>query len=156
MYTVRGRCGLNATGAANDAIAQLWNDHSTQRVRVVSVSLFQTGTGAAGNGWRGRRSTARGTAGSTVTPDIDNHGERAAAPVSGVVLDLQDFSVQPTLDASEIGPVSILANAVSSGRTHVFPRRGLVVPPGTGFVLVQNDVQNFPASEIAFVFYEDA
>lgn len=104
--------------------------------------------------FRLKRSTARGTPGSTVTPDIDNHGERAAAPVSGALLDLSAFTVQPTLDASELGPEFQAAAAAASAFMYDIPG-GIVIPPGTGLVIAQIVAIAYVASTIHFCWFED-
>lgn len=153
MYTVRGRNAATAA-TAEHTIAELWNPHSTQRIKVISVSMFKTTAGTAADAWRTKRTTARGTAGSTVTPDIDNHSERAAAPVSGALLDLAAFSVQPTLDASELGPAWVAAAFAAAGAVFAIPG-GIVIPPGTGLALVQVAATIWPVSEVEFVWLED-
>src|ERR1043165_9659699 len=95
-YSVRGRTAATA-GTADHAICAFWNPHSTQRIKVIGFRCFKTAAGAAGDAFRFARTSTRGTAGSTVTPDIDNHSEQAVAPVSGVLLDLAAFTGQPTL-----------------------------------------------------------
>ena len=153
MYTVRGR--TTATDAnANDAIAQLWNPHSTQRIKVVSFAIFKTAAGTAGDALRLKRSTVRGTAGSTVTPDIDNHSERAVAPVSGALLDLANFTGEPTLDASELGIEWVAAAFAAAGAIQPIPG-GIVIPPGTGLVLAQIAATIWPISGISFFWLED-
>jgi len=153
MYTVRGRTVATAA-TADHAIAQLWNPHSTQRIKVIHFTLFKTAAGAAADAFRLKRSTARGTAGSTVTPDIDNHSERAVAPVSGVLLDLAAFSVQPTLDASELGPEFVAAAFAAAGVVYAIPG-GIVIPPGTGLVLAQVPATAWPISGVSFSWLED-
>lgn len=153
MYTVRGRSAATA-GTIDHAIAQLWNPHSTQRIRCVQFSVFKTAAGVAADSFRLKRSTARGTPGSTVTPDLDNHSERAIAPVSGALLDLSAFSVQPTLDASELGPECQPGNLAGAGLLYDIPG-GIVIPPGTGLVIAIITGAAFPGSGISFTFYED-
>lgn len=108
----------------------------------------------AGAAFRLRRSTARGTAGSTVTPDIDNHSGRAVAPVSGVLLDLAAFSAQPTLAAAELGPDFESAAAAANAFMYDIPG-GIVIPPGTGLVIAQVAAVIYTATSIHFVWFED-
>lgn len=153
MYTVRGR--TVATAATLDhAIAGLWNPHTTQRIKVIHFTVFKTAAGTAADAFRLKRSTARGTAGSTVTPDIDNHSERAVAPVSGALLDLSAYSAQPTLDASELGPEFVAAAFAAAGIIYAIPG-GIVIPPGTGIVLAQTAATIWPISGISFSWLED-
>lgn len=153
MYTVRGR--TVATAATVDhAIASLWNPHASQRIKVINFTVFKTAAGTAADAFRLKRSTARGTAGSTVTPDIDNHSERAAAPVSGALLDLSAYSVQPTLDGSELGPEFVAAAFAAAGIVYAIPG-GIVVPFGTGLVLAQSQATIWPVSGVSFSWLED-
>ena len=154
MYTVRGRSAATVA-TADHVIAQVWNPHASARIKVVSFAIFkQGGAGAAGDSLRLRRSTARGTAGSTVTPDIDTHSERAIAPPSGFLLDLAAFSVQPTLDTSDFGIGWTAPAVVGAGIVYPIPS-GIVVPFGTGLVLVQVAATVWPISEITFAVLED-
>lgn len=155
MYTVRGRTAATAA-TADHAIAAMWNPHSTQRIKLVSLACFkQGGAGAAGDSWRLRRISARGTAGSTVTPDIDHHSEAAVAPVSGVLLDLAAYSVQPTLVTTSDFGLGWTAPAVQ-GAGIVYPiPGGIIVPPGAGVAIVQVAATAWPASEITFAWLED-
>ncbi len=153
MYTVRGR--TVATAATLDhALCGLWNPHGTQRIKVINFTVFKTAAGTAADAFRLKRATARGTAGSTVTPDIDNHSERAAAPVSGALLDLAAYSVQPTLDASELGPEFVAAAFAAAGIVYAIPG-GVVIPPGTGLVLAQTAATIWPVSGVSFTWLED-
>ena len=120
----------------------------------MQYSVFKKAAGAAGDSFRLKRSTARGTPGSTVTPDIDNHSERAIAPVSGALLDLAAFTVQPTLAAAELGPDVQPGNSAEAGFTYDIPG-GIVIPPGTGLVVAIITGAAFPASGIGFIWQED-
>jgi len=154
MYTVRGRSAATAA-TADHAVAQLWNQHATQRIKVIQFAVFKTTAGAAADAIRLRRSSARGTAGSTVTPGIENHSERGAAPVSGALLDLAAFSVQPTLiAASELGPDFVAAAFAAAGLVYSIPG-GIIITPGTGLVIAQVAATAWPVSGITFVWMED-
>jgi len=120
----------------------------------VQFSIFKVAAGGAADSFRLKRSTARGTPGSTVTPDIDNHSERSVAPVSGALLDLALFAIQPTLNASELGPECQPGNLAGAGLMYDIPF-GIVIPPGTGLVIAQITALAFPASGIGFTWYED-
>ncbi|TMJ43306.1 MAG: hypothetical protein E6G89_01620 [Alphaproteobacteria bacterium] len=106
-----------------------------------------------------RRTTARGMPAATVTPDISNDGRRGANPVSGVLLDLAAFSVQPTLEADDWGPnisASQQANAPEGFfSTHRWQGSGLYIPPGTGIALIQTEAISSPAFEISLSWLED-
>jgi hypothetical protein len=132
----------------------LWNPHSTIRIYCKRFGLFKITAGAA-QAARFRRSTARGTPGSTHTSDIDNHAERAIAPPSGALLDVAAFTVQPTMDASEIVPIRPYV-LDSAGNFHTFRGKGFCIPPGTGLALSQVEAQIWPASEISFEWSEES
>lgn len=153
MYIVRGRTAATVA-TADHAIFQVWNPHSTQRIKLIQWSIFKEAVGTAADGLRFRRSTARGTAGSTVTPDIDTHSERAIAPPSGFLLDLAAFSAQPTLDASELGQGWVASAVAASGGVFAIPG-GIVIPPGTGIVAIQTKATIWPISEVSVVTLED-
>lgn len=155
MYTCRGRSAATAA-TADHAISALWNPHSTQRIKLVALSVFkQGGAGAAGDSFRLRRISARGTAGSTVTPDIDHHSMAAVAPVSGALLDLAAYSVQPTLIATSDLGIGWTAPAVQgAGLVYPIPG-GIEIPPGAGIAIVQVAATAWPASEITYSWMED-
>lgn len=135
-YCVGGRIG--ATGGAGEVIAQLWNPHASLPLRVAYVAFAGSG-GASPADALVQRTTARGTPGSTTTPDADAAANRRASPPSGALLDLSDFTVNATVDAS------VLRRWTSSGVVaagfdawhHDGDRfGGIIVPAGTGLALV--------------------
>lgn len=146
-YAVRGRTAATAA-TANHAIATLWNPHSTKRVKVTEISIFKTAVGTAADALVLQRITARGTAGSTVTPDIDNSYEADVAPPSGPLLDLAAFTGQPTLATPPLKGF-VAAAVAASGIVFPLPRE-LVIPPGTGLAIIQIAATIWPVSEIAF------
>ncbi len=153
MYIVRGRTAATAA-TANHAIFGIWNPHATQRIKLIQFALFKGAAGAAGDSFRFRRATARGTAGSTVTPDIDHHSQQGIAPPSGFLLDLAAYSVQPTLDASEIGPGWTAAAVAAAGIVYPLPG-GIEIKPGEGLVCAQVAATAWPVSEVTVVLLED-
>lgn len=153
MYSVRGRSAATAATAGH-AVFQVWNPHTTQTIKLVQLAIFKTGAGTAADSIRFQRSTARGVAGSTVTPDIDNHSIRGIAPPSGFLLDLAAFTTQPTLDASELVLGWTAAALAASGIIYPIPG-GVEIPPGTGIVCTQVAATAWPASEITVVVLED-
>jgi len=153
MYTVRGKTVATAA-TADHAIAELWNPHSTQRIKVIQLAVFKSAAGAAGDSFRLRRTSARGTAGSTVTPVQANHSTNGVAPVSGALLDLAAFTVQPTLVAGELGPDWIAAAFAAAGLTYAIPG-GIEIPPGAGLAIVQAAATIWPISGVTFVWLED-
>lgn len=136
-YRVSARSSANGIG--------LWNPSAN--VLVCLTELHITVAAANANAFVLRRKTARGTATTTVTPDINNAASSSAAPVSGVVLDTA-FSVQPTFDASEIDLWSTDAVVGNAKVWRYDPP--LVVPGGQGI--------GFPtllgASDFTFVWRE--
>lgn len=140
-----------ATAATADhTICALWNPHSTRRIKIVEFTLFKAGAGTANDSARLVRITARGTAGSTVTPDADNSSESDSTSPAGALLDLSAYSVQPTLASPGMwGWVS--AAVAGAGFTYPIPR-GIIVPPGAGLAFVQRAATIWPTSEVSFAF----
>lgn len=142
--------GFNAATAAtaNHALASLWNPHGSRRIKVVEVHIFKAGAGAANDSIYLERITARGTAGSTVTPDADNSSEGDSTSPAGMLLDLAAFTVQPTLATP--GMVGWVAPAVAgAGIIWTLPR-GITLLPGTGIAILQRAATAWPTSEISF------
>lgn len=80
-------------------------------------------------------------------------------PPSGALLDLGVFSVQPTLEAGDFGPVFMQTGTNTLARGLHFMSDfsgGLYVPPGTGvcFVSVGTDGGN-PSFEVSLTWTED-
>ena len=151
VYSVRGR--TVATAATLDhGVATLWNPHATQRLVVYEVGLCAAAAPAAGASFYLRRSTARGTAGSTVTPAIQQAFARAVAPPSGALLDLATYTGQPTFEAGGFMGW-VLAAVAASGIIVPIPR-GIEVPPGAGLSIVTAAGVAVPASEVWFGWQE--
>ena len=154
MYLVRGRNAATAA-TADHAIWQVWNPHATQRLKVIQWSMFaQSEAPAAGWSGRLRRTSARGTAGSTVTPTLEHHSTRGVAPPSGFLLDLAAFTTQPTLVAGEIGLGFTFSAVQGSGLVYPIPG-GLEVPPGTGLTFIQVPATASVQFEVSVVVLED-
>lgn len=153
MYSVRGRTAATSA-TADHAVAQLWNPHSTQRIKVIQVSLVAAAAPSAGSTIKLRRTTARGTAGSTVTPGIVHHSLRAIAPPSGALLDLAAFSVQPTFETGDLGLGWVLAAVAASGIVYPIPN-GIEIPPGAGLAITTGAAIAVPASDVIFMWLED-
>lgn len=152
-YSARGR--TVATGAvADNGVAQLWNPHATQRINVHEIGLVAAAAPGAGAGFYLRRSTARGTPGSTVTPGIQHDYGRGVAPPSGALLDLAAFTAQPTM---EVGGLMgwVLAAVAASGIVYQSARgEPIVIPPGAGLVLATSAAVAIPASDVWFAWQE--
>lgn len=154
MYSVRGRNAATAA-TADHAIWGFWNPHSTQRIKVIAFSMFaQSGAPAAGFSVRLRRTTARGTPGSTVTPAIQHHSIQGVAPPSGALLDLAAYTVQPTLDTGDLGIGYTFAAVQGSGIVYPIPG-GIEIPPGTGLACIQVPATASVQFEITVVWLED-
>jgi hypothetical protein len=153
MYNAQGVTAATAA-TANHAVTQLWNPHSTQRIRVVSLAYSATAAPGAGSRWKMRRTSARGTAGSTITPSIDSHSERGIAPPSGALVDLAAFSAQPTFSGDNTGFGWVLAAVAASGIVYPFPR-GIVIPAGQGLALVTEAAIIVPAGLVTWSWLED-
>jgi len=93
-YSVGGRSAAT-TATINNAAAQLWNPHATKSIKLSEIWVAKT-VGTADNHIL-YPTIVRGTPGSTITPDVDNHFQRQYAPGSGALLDLGAFTVQPTI-----------------------------------------------------------
>lgn len=140
-----------ATAAtANHAIASLWNPHATRRIRVVEIAIFKAGAGTANDSLYLERITARGTAGSTITPDADNSSEADSTSPAGALLDLAAFSVQPTLASP--GMYGWVAPAVAGAGIIIPLPRGITIPAGAGLAVLQRAATIWPTSEITFEF----
>jgi hypothetical protein len=142
------------TGATDAHCAvEIWNPSSVRTISLLEASYFAVGTPGAGMGFVTRRSTARGTAGSTITPTAEHHARREAAPDSAFVIDLAAFSVQPTLAAGELAPCWVAAAVAASGFIYPVPR-GIEIPPGTGLCFVNRAAIVFQDGEWGFVIEE--
>lgn len=150
-YAVRGRTAATAATAGH-AIAQLWNAHTTKRIAVTEVVVFKAGAGTANDAIQLQRTTIRGTAGSTVTPDIDNNYDADLAPPSGPLLDLAAFTGQPTLATPGLKGW-VAAAVAASGIVFPIPRE-IVIPAGTGLAIIQVAATAWPASEVSVEWVE--
>lgn len=150
-YSVRGFTAATAA-TADHCLAELWNPDSLKRMKVFEIGLFKAGAGAANDSVYIVRTTARGTAGSTVTPDADNAWAGDDVPSSGALLDLAAFSVQPTRASPNLfGWVA--AAVAASGFIWPVPR-GIWIPPGTGLAICQRVATAWPTSEVYFAWEE--
>lgn len=143
--------GFTAATAAtvNHAIATLWNPSGSRRIKVVEVAIFKAGAGTANDSLYLNRITARGTAGSTVTPDADNSSEADSTSPAGMLLDLAAFTVQPTLASP--GMYGWVAAAVAGAGIGIPVPRGIWIPPGAGLAILQRAATIWPTSEVSFV-----
>lgn len=147
-YRVAGRTATTAATADNVAGA-LWNPHATMDLTVDEVHFFHANATADQPGLV--RTTTRGTASSTVTPDIDNHDERLLAPITGALLDIT-YSAQPTVSAPYLHRVNLPA-AIGAGFMWVFPH-GIRVPAGTGLAVATAVAVALQAGDLTVVWHE--
>jgi hypothetical protein len=146
MYSIRGRTAATAATAGH-ALCSIWNPHATKRITVHEMGVFKQGAvGAAGDTLQVVRISARGTAGSTVTPTISNDHNRDIAPPSGFLLDLAAYTVQPTLDGLGFRGIPF-ANVQGAGFILPFNDE-VTVLPGAGLAWVQVAATAFPISEV--------
>ena len=132
-FSIAGRSVATAA-TANVAGAQLWNASSTKSIFVTQIAWSKTV--ATADFVALVRSSARGTAGSTVTPAQQSDNDYVGAPPSGALLDLSTFSAQPTLiSATSYMFRWSLPAAIGSGFILPFPDL-LTIPAGTGLVIV--------------------
>lgn len=148
QYRVAGRCVATAATADNVGAA-LWNPHATMDLTVDEVHFFHNVATADNPGLV--RTTTRGTATLTVTPDIDNHDERLLAPITGALLDLT-YSAQPTVAGPYLHRINTPA-AVGVGFLWAFPR-GIRVPAGTGLAIATPVAVILQPGDVAFVWHE--
>ena len=147
-YYVNGKTAITAA-TIDHAITQLWNPSAGRRLTVWEIHVFKQAAGAADEPVL-RRSTARGTAGSSIVPTAVNQGKRDIAPPSGAIVDLAAFTAQPTLEALGLAG-GVAPAAVGSGFIWTFPD-GLMIPAGNGLVLTTGIALAFPVSRVSWVF----
>lgn len=150
-YYIRGFTSATAA-TADHCIAELWNPGTVtgRRIQVVEIGIFKAGAGAANDSIYIARTSARGTAGSTVTPTSANAGENDSSPPSGALLDLAAFSVQPTRQAAPYMYGWVAPAVAGAGIIIPFPR-GIIVPSGTGLGIFIRAAAAWPTSEVTFV-----
>jgi hypothetical protein len=151
VFSARGFTAATAA-TADHAITTLWNPDSAKRIKLIEAGLFKAGAGTSGDSLYMIRTSTRGTAGTTVTPDADNAWDGDDIPSSGALMDLAAFSGQPTLQGP--GLFGWVAGAASaSGFIWPCPR-GIWIPPGKGIALCQRAATIWPTSEAYFEWEE--
>ena len=98
-FSVRGFTAAT-TANADHCIAELWNPDSLKRITLFEGGLFKANAGTAGDSIYICRTTAKGTAGSTLTPTASNAWSGDDVPASLATVELSAFSVQPTRQAA--------------------------------------------------------
>lgn len=152
-YGVGGHNVIAGAAAQDRCLAALWNPHASRMLRVVHVEWWQGDASPGVSSLAVVRISTQGTAGSTVTPDADNDYDRLVAPATGAVLNLGDFSVQPTV----AGPYHFLAHVsgpssgAGSGMSWALSR-AFLVRAGTGLAIVTSVNFTFDAGECSWTF----
>lgn len=149
-FSVTGKTAATAV-TVDHAIAQIWNPSTSKRLWVREIHIFKQAVGAADEPVL-RRSTARGTPGSTITPTAVNEREQIAVPPSGFLLDLAAFTVQPTLAAGALNTAlesAVIPAAIGSGIMWAWAEPW-EVPAGQGLVVTTGIALAFPVSRVTF------
>jgi hypothetical protein len=150
-YAVGGRSAATAA-TANNCAAALWNPHATKSIKVREIWVFKTVATADNHALQ--RITARGTPGSTVTPDANSSFDcPLVAPQSGALLDLAAYTVQPTLAGGVPLARANLPAAIGSGFIWVFAEP-IEVNPGTGLAIITPVATILQPSDFTFVWDE--
>jgi hypothetical protein len=101
-----------------------------------------------------RRTSAKGTAGTTVTPNSSNSASGRLAPPSGATLELATFSAQPTLLASSVD--MLRANfpaAIASGAMYSF-QVPIEIPAGQGLAIITPPAVILQPADVTFRWTE--
>ena len=153
-FSVRGFTAATAGLAANDAVAEFWNPSADVRCWVVEVGLWRGGT--VGPRCTLQRTSARGTAGSTVTPGSANAWDgEATAPITGAVLDLSAFSVQPTLATPALEGSVFVGGTGTEGFGNTWNSEpGICVQPGSGIAIIATNTAAYSTCEVYVVWTE--
>jgi hypothetical protein len=142
---VGGRMPANSGATARSVAANLWNPSAGARIFVYEIWICDTAATAANIGIA--RTSARGTASTTITPTLDNAIERDTVPPSGFILDVA-WSVAPTVTAADL-PRWNLPAAIGAGVIMPFPDP-ITIPPGTGLAIITPVAILLPICDITF------
>jgi hypothetical protein len=152
-YSIGARTVATAA-AADHAGAALWNPHASVRLEVVALEWFKTV--ATVDNLAIVRLSARGTAGSTVTPGAQSGIVTQAVPPSGALLDLAAYSVQPTIigtgTARYIRRTNLPA-AIGSGVMWMFTEP-IEIPPGQGLAVITPAAVILQPADVSFEWKE--
>ena len=149
-YRVAGRTAAS-DATADHGVGVLWNASSVRQLWIVEFAVFNTTAATAQ--LELVRISARGTAGSTVTPDIDSDVEHSIAPVSGALLDLSNYSAEPTVASPPLGRY-FTAATIGAGKIWSFRAQPIAVRGGAGFGLVNADAVATPAVDVEVCWQE--
>jgi hypothetical protein len=134
-YSVRAFAPPLGGAATNEAMCQLWNNSSTKRIRLLEFALWRAGTVYSRQ--LICRTTARGTPGSTVTPTANNAWSGEDVPVGDTLLDLSNFSVEPTIALPPLFYFSMNTGTGTEGMGFVWANpKGIWIKPGTGVAII--------------------
>lgn len=157
VFSVAGfTAGTGAAGVDESAAALWYPSGATVRLHVYEVYLYKSGLSGGRAGLI--RTTTRGTPGSTVTPDGDNNWSGTGeGPRSAAVLDMANFSVEPTVAAPYLYGTAIATatGAGGSGHVWVFPQ-GIEVPPNSGLAIAIPVASSMNNSWVGYVWEEDS
>lgn len=148
-YMVRGRTAATAA-TAGLAIAALWNPHASVRLHLHEIWFCANVAPGAGSAFEIRRLSARGTPASSVTAAAVHDTEGSIAAVSGAVVDVNVYTVVPTITAGALGAWTLGAVA-GAGLVLPFPR-DIEIPAAAGLALVTANAIIVPVSDVTFVF----
>lgn len=157
IYYIDGSGGPIVTAGLDESFGAIWNPSSTRRIVVLQATLLMRDFDAPPNALYICRISARGVAASTVTPDEDNAEDGVSAPASGFLVDLAEYSTQPTLLLPALyGPFAFPAGgagAEASGFVLPLPMpRGVTIAPGQGMAIVERLASTFSGTwDVNFV-----
>lgn len=136
------------TATVDHCVAEVWNPSSTKRIKVLQLHVVATAATAGELGIK--RTSAKGTAASTITPVANNEYESIAAPVSAHTLELGAFSVQPTLKTQPYMHSWETAAAIGSGVMWVFDQE-VEIPAGEGLAICCPTAVAYPAARVTAI-----
>lgn len=145
-HYVGGRPAAATAATARAATVNLWNPHASSRIFVFEIWCVNT-TATAFN-VSIARSTARGTATTTVTPAAANSIEADTAAPSGFVLDLA-WSAAPTIGAADLIRWNV-PGAIGNGFILQFPDP-LTIPLTNGIAVITPTALAFQVCDFTFV-----
>jgi hypothetical protein len=156
MARISGISGT-LTATIDHAAAGLWNPHATKHIWVSEIHIVQSLATAIV--WHPIlvRTSARGTAGSSVTSLIQHDDGHDNAPQSGAILDLGAYSVQPGIVGTTTARFLqswTLSAAQGAGVIWTFPGRGLRVPALAGIAVISGVAAAVTGQRFTFVWAE--
>lgn len=146
-YATNGKTSA-LTATADHALLEVWNPSTSKRIKVIQLWVVATAATAGELGVR--RTSAKGTAGATITPSTQNEYEQVAAPPSSWTLELGAFSVQPTLKAAPYMHGWETAASIGSGVMFIFDQE-VEVPAGEGLAVCCPVAVAYPAARVTAV-----